>query len=476
MGAPVGFGTCNRVGWSDLNPGLPIMNNTPETVVEPALPAPDTLHSHLERALQAARAAGADAVEAGLDHARALTVRVRRGEIEAVEFHADRQLVVSAYRGQRCASATTTELSGDGIERVARKAAAIAAHTGEDPWAGLADADLMATDWPELDLHHPWNLGVDAAVDLARACEDAALAVDSRMENSEGAEVDTGERIAAYANSHGFFGCQRGTSHGFGCAVIAREGDDMVRDYWSTSARQPSMLEDAVAVGQRAGRRAAQRLGAVTPKTTQAPVLFPPEMAGSLFAHLCTAIAGGSLYRDASFLKDRLGEKLFPEWLQLVQRPHLRAASGSAGFDGDGVATVQRDLVRDGVLTGYLLGSYSARRLGTRTTGNAGGVFNLCVEGGTGDLATLMRRMDKGLLVTQMMGQGVNIVTGDYSRGAAGFWVEGGEIAYPVENVTIAGHLGSIFSGIAGLGDDVDVRENIRAPSVLVDAMTIAGK
>lgn len=452
------------------------MSKAPETIVDSALPAPETLYGQLDRALAAARHAGADAAEAGLDNARALTVRVRRGDIEAVEFQADRQLVVTAYRGQRSASATTTELTDDGIERAARKAAAIAAHTGEDPWAGLAPPELMAIGMPDLDLRHPWDLDVDAAVELARTCEDAALSADPRMDNSEGAEVETGERIGAYANSHGFFGHQQGTDHGFGCAVIAREGDNMVRDFWSTSARVPSGLEDAVAVGQRAGNRAASRLGAVTPETTHAPVLFPPEMARSLFGHLCSAVSGGNLYRDASFLKNRLGERLFPEWLQLVQRPHLRAAAGSAAFDGEGVATLERDLVRDGALAGYLLGSYSARRLGTQTTGNAGGVFNLCVEGGSGDLDDLMRRMDTGLLVTQMMGQGINIVTGDYSRGAAGFWVESGEIAYPVENVTIAGHLESMFAGMVGVGDDADLRGNIRSPSVLVDEMTIAGR
>lgn len=452
------------------------MSKAPETTTEPALSAPDTLYDQLERALGAARGAGADAAEAGLDNARALTVRVRRGDIEAVEFQADRQLVVTAYRGQRSASATTTELTDDGIERAAQKAAAIAAHTGEDPWAGLAAPELMATNLPELDLRHPWGLDVDAAVDLACACEDAALSVDARMDNSEGAEVESSEHIAAYANSHGFFGHQVGTDHGFGCAVIAREGDDMVRDFWSTSSRDPSALEDVVAVGKRAGDRAVSRLGAVTPETGHAPVLFPPEMARSLFGHLCSAVSGGNLYRDASFLKDRLGEALFPEWLHLVQRPHLPAAAGSAAFDGEGVATTERDLVRDGALAGYLLGSYSARRLGTDTTGNAGGVFNLCVEGGSGDLDALMRRMDTGLLVTQMMGQGINIVTGDYSRGAAGFWVQGGEIAYPVENVTIAGHLESMFAGMVGVGEDADLRGNIRSPSVLLDGMTIAGQ
>lgn len=452
------------------------MSKAPETTVEPSLPTSDTLSTQLDRALTTAQTNGADAAEAGIDNARALTVRVRRGDIEAVEFQADRQLVVTAYRGQRSASASTTELTDEGIERAARKAAAIAEHTGEDPWSGLADPALMASDWPELDLYHPWNLDVDAAVELARTCEDAALSADSRMDNSEGAEAETGERIAAYANSHGFFGYQKATTHGFGCAVIAREGEQMVRDFWSTSARASADLEDAVAVGERAGRRAASRLGAVTPDTTQAPVLFPPEIASSLFGHLCSAVSGGSLYRDASFLKDRVGERLFPEWLNLVQRPHLPSAAGSAGFDAEGVATVERDLVRDGKLSGYLLSSYSARRLGMQTTGNAGGVFNLCVEGGSGDLNDLIRGMDRGLLVTQMMGQGVNLITGDYSRGAAGFWVENGEIAYPVENVTIAGHLESMFAGMVGVGDDIDPRGNIRAPSVLVEQMMIAGQ
>lgn len=452
------------------------MHRNPDTVARPVLPEADRLRERLQKAVDAARHAGADAVEVSAEVGRALTVNVRRSEIESVEFQADRELSVTAYRGKRRASASTTDLSDGGVFAVAQKAAAMAVHTGEDPWAGLADPERLATEFPDLDLHHSWTLDVDAAVELARECEAAALDADPRIENSEGAAVDTREGISAYANSHGFFGCHRGTEHGYGCSVIAREGDRMQRDAWSDVARDPAALESAAAVGRRAGERAASRLGAVTPATRQAPVLFPPELARSLLAHFAAAIGGGNLYRDASFLKDRLGERIFPDGLSLIQRPHLKAAMGSAAFDGEGVATAERDLVRDGVLNGYLLGSYAARRLGMETTGNAGGVFNLCSEGGSGDLAELIRRMGTGLLLTELMGQGVSIVTGDYSRGAAGFWVENGVVAYPVENVTIASNLADVFRGIAAVGDDADARGSIRAPSLLVESMTIAGR
>lgn len=439
------------------------------------LPDVDELQSLLECALQAARANGATAAAAGTGASRALQVRVRQGETEAVEFQADRELDITVYRGQHKGSATTTDLSRKAIEQAAAQACAIACHTGADQWAGLADAERMATYFPALDLSHPWEIDVDAAVELARQTEAAALAVDARITNSEGAEVDTSTGISAYANSHGFFGHHDGTHHGLSCAVIAREGEQMQRDYWYSTARDAQALEGAVSIGQRAGQRAIARLGAVTPATTRAPVLFPPRLARSLFGHFLGAISGGALYRDASFLKGCLGEKIFSSQVQLVQRPHLRTAMGSACFDAEGVATVDRDLIADGVLQGYLLGSYSARRLGMQTTGNAGGVFNLLVEPGTQEFAALLRQMGSGLLVNELMGQGVNLMTGDYSRGASGFWVENGKIAYPVQNVTVASRLQDMYAGIVALGNDVDDAATIRTPSVLLEAMTIAG-
>ena len=439
------------------------------------LPAPDALQAILDAALAHARRAGASAAEAATDAGQGLSVRVRFGEVDAVEFQADRELAVTLYNGQRKGSATTTDLRGEAIEKVVAQAWAIASHTGEDRWAGLAPAERMATEMPDLDLHHPWSLDVDAAVALARDCESAALAVDERIDNSEGAEVNSHDGIAAYANSHGFFGAQRATSHGLSCAVIARQDEQMQRDHWYTVARAAGDLDAASAVGTRAGERSVARLGAVTPKTTRAPVLLPPELARSLFGHFLSAISGAALYRDASFLKDRIGEQIFAPHIQLAQRPHLPRAMASAAFDAEGVATAERDLVVDGVLQGYVLGSYSARRLGLESTGNAGGVFNLCVAPGDKDFQALMRDMDTGFVATELMGHGVSTMTGDYSRGAAGFWVENGQIAYPVENVTIASSLQAMFANIVAVGSDVDTRSGIRAPSVLLDSMTVAG-
>lgn len=439
------------------------------------LPAATQLQDLLSSALEQAKSVGASAAAAALDASQGLSVRVRKGEVEAVEFQADRDLAVTLYNGQRKGSATTTDLSAAAISKCVQQAWSIASYTGEDPWAGLADAQRMATEFPDLDLHHPWALDVDAAIALAGECEAAAMNVDARIENSEGAEVDTREGIAAYANSHGFFGVQQGTDHGFSCSVIAKQGEQMQRDYWYTSARDAADLDSAQTVGQRAGERCVARLGAVTPKTVQAPVLLPPQLARSLFGHFLGAISGGALYRDASFLKDRIDAQIFAPFVQLGQRPHLRKAVASAAFDAEGVATADRELVVDGVLQGYLLGSYSARRLNMQSTGNAGGVFNLTVAPGDQDLAGLVKQMDRGFLAAELMGHGVSTMTGDYSRGAAGFWVENGQIAYPVENVTIASNLQTMFKNIVALGNDVDTRGGIRAPSVLLDTMTIAG-
>lgn len=452
------------------------MSHTPQTVAEPALPDASDLARQLEQALDALRTAGADSAEARVAAGRALSVEVRQGDLESVEFQADRDLAVTAYRGRRSATATTTDLSDAGIRAVAARAAAMAVHTGEDPWAGLADPDALAREFPDLDLVHPWEPEVADARDLALACESAALSADPRIHQSDGAAVETSDTISAYANTNGFFGAERATRHGWGCTVIARADGQMQRDAWSSSARCRDDMDPVAEVGRRAGERAAARLDATTPSTRRAPVLFPPELARSLFAHLVGAISGGTLYRDASFARDRLGETLFPDWLSLIQRPHLPRAMASASFDAEGVATTERPIVDRGVLADYLLGSYAARRLDRQTTGNAGGAFNLCIEGGSGDQAGLLHTMDTGLLVTQLMGQGVNLMTGDYSRGAAGFWVEQGRPAYPVQNVTIAGNLLDMFAGIVAAGADPDCRGAIRAPSLLIGEMTVAGQ
>jgi PmbA protein len=439
------------------------------------LPA-QTLRALAAQTVERARRAGASAAEVSLSDGTALTVNVRKGEIESVEFQRDRDLGITVYFGQRRGHASTSDLSDRAIGEALEHACAIARHTGADPYAGLAEPERMARDFPDLDLDHPWPLSVDAAVALAREAEATALQLDPRISNSEGAGLDTRRGISVYANSHGFVGHQQGTQHSLSCAVIAGTGEDMQRDYWYTAARAPATLEPAAQVGRRAAERSLARLHPRRLDTRRAPVLFVPELARGLFGSFVGAISGGALYRKASFLLDQAGQPVFAPQVNISQRPHLPQAMGSTAYDQEGVATVDRELVVEGVLQGYVLGSYSARRLGLQSTGNAGGVFNLVVQPGSLDFDGLLREMGSGLLVTELMGQGVNPVTGDYSRGAAGFWVEQGSIAYPVAGITIAGNLRDMFRGIRAIGSDVDTRGNIRSGSVLIETMTIAGQ
>ncbi|HXG29843.1 MAG TPA: metalloprotease PmbA [Nevskiales bacterium] len=452
------------------------MNSQPAPPESSPLPAAATLRELAQQTLARARRAGASAAEVTLSEGTALTVNVRKGEIESVEFQRDRDLGITVYFGQRRGHASTSDLSDRAIGEAIERACAIARYTGEDPYAGLADPERIARDLPDLDLDHPWPLTVDAAVALAREAESIALQFDPRITNSEGAGVDTRRGISVYANSHGFVGHQLGTQHSLSCAVIAGTGEDMQRDYWYSAARTPAALETAAQVGRRAAERSLARLHPRRLSTRRAPVLFVPELARGLFGSFVGAISGGALYRKASFLLDQAGKPVFAPQVNISQRPHLPRAMGSTAYDQEGVATVDRELVVEGVLQGYVLGSYSARRLGLQSTGNAGGVFNLVVQPGPSDFAGLLREMGTGLVVTELMGQGVNLVTGDYSRGAAGFWVEQGSIAYPVAGITIAGNLRDMFRGVRAIGHDMDTRGNIRSGSVLIESMTIAGQ
>lgn len=433
------------------------------------------LEQVVERALALARVGGATAAEAGVGVSTGLSVTVRLGEVETLEYQRDRSLGVTVYAGHRKGSASTANLTPAAVEETVRKALSIASFTADDEYAGLPEAGLMADRLPDLDLSHPWDLEAPAAVELARRCEAAGLAHDTRIRNSEGASVATNRRLRVFGNSHGFIGGYPSTSHSVSCVVLGQEQGEMQRDYWYTAARDWRALEDVESVGRRAAEKAVGRLGAGKIATRKAPVLFAPELARGLIGNFTGAIGGGAQYRRSSFLLDAKGQQVFPESISLVERPHLRGALGSAPFDGEGVATRDRDLVVNGVLDGYLLDSYSARKLGLVTTGNAGGVHNLVVHGHMLDPKTLLRKLGTGLLVTEMMGQGVNPVTGDYSRGAAGFWVESGEIARPVHEITVAGNLRDMYLGIVALGDDVDTRGAIHCGSVLIDEMTIAG-
>jgi PmbA protein len=429
-------------------------------------------------ALEQARAAGLSHAEADASLQRGLTVTVRLGEVETIEYHRDRGLSVTVYAGKAKGSASTADLRAAAVRETVDKAAAIARHTAADECAGLADPAALAREIPDLDLYHPWDLAPEQAVILARDCEAAGLACDTRLRNSEGGTVTTHSGVRVYGNSNGFLQGYPSTSHSISCALVAQDGDDMQRDYWYTVARRAQALEDGAAIGRKAAERALRRLGARQLTTRRAPVLYAPELARGLFGHFVGAIRGSSQYRRTSFLLEAAGKPVFPDFLQIAERPHLPQGLASSPFDAEGVATRDRELVRDGVLTGYVLGSYSARRLGLGTTGNAGGIHNLLVSASSADsgFEQMLRQMGEGLFVTELMGPGVNGVTGDYSRGASGFWVQGGAIAFPVHEVTIASNLRDMFRGIVAVGTDVDTHGAIRTGSVLIEAMTIAGE
>lgn len=435
----------------------------------------DELKTLVVDILAEARRQGAGGAEVSASADAGLSVTVRRGELETVEFNQDRGFGITVYFGQRKGSASTSDSSPAAIRETVQAAANIARYTQEDPCNGLADAELMPGSVPDLDLFHPWEMDPAAAQALALACEGAGLAHDPRLVNSEGAQVSTQQSCRVYGNSHGFIGSYVATRHGVSCVLIAEDENGMQRDYWYTSARDPANLQDAEAVGLEAAQRTVARLSPRKVQTGRFPVLFAPNMATGLMGHLLGALSGGAQYRKASFLLDALGDTVAAEHLTLAEQPHLPNSIGAAAFDGDGVATRDKAFVDQGVAASYVLSTYSARRLGMQTTGNAGGVFNLTVSGRTRPRDELLRTMGRGLLVTELMGQGVNAVTGDYSRGASGFWVEDGAVAYPVDEVTIAGNLKDIYRDVQYVGDDLDLRGNIRAPSVLVGSMTLAG-
>ena len=438
-------------------------------------PGVDQLKQHVAEVLRLARGLGASEAQAVASFGTGLTVNVRVREVETLEFHRDQGMAVTVYFGKRKGSASTSDLGAAALEESVRKACTLARYTTEDSYAGLADPERLARSVPDLDLHHPWALDADAAIELATRCEVAALDSDARITNSEGAGVSSHEGCRASGNSHGFLQGYRDTYHSLSCAVIASHGEQMERDVDYTTARHPDALESAVQIGREAARRACARLGAVKIDTRTAPVLYPARLARGLIGHLVGAVSGGALYRKSSFLLDSLGKPVMASCVSIDERPHLPRGLASAPYDDDGVATADRRLVEGGVLQGYFLGSYSARRLGMQSTGNAGGSHNLLVADTGASYADLLAEMQTGFLVTELMGSGVNPVTGDYSRGAAGFWVEGGQLQYPVSEVTVAGNLKDMFQDIIGIGTDIDQRGGIRSGSILVRQMTIAG-
>ena len=435
----------------------------------------DALETLSRLVIEHAARQGATAADTEISEGVGQNVSVRQGEIETIEYNKDKGAGVTVYLGKRRGHASTSDLSEAALKSTVDKALAIARFTAEDEFAGLPDADRLARDVPDLDLYHPWDISVEEAAERARACEAAALAVDKRLTNSEGAAVSSHTSQFIYANSLGFCDGYAGSRHGMSVAVIGEDKGAMQRDYWYSSARNANALDSAETVGRIAGQRTVRRLNGRKLDTRTCPVIFEAPIATGLIGNFVSAVSGSSLYRKSSFLLDSLGQQVFAPLVQIREMPLIPNGLGSAPFDSEGVACIERDVVRDGVVEGYFLSSYSARKLGMATTGNAGGSHNLIVTPGAHDLAGLLRKMGTGLLVTELLGHGANMVTGDYSRGAAGFWVENGEIQYPVEEITIAGNLASMFKGIVDIGTDIERRSSKQVGSILIDAMKVAG-
>jgi len=430
----------------------------------------------IDVALKAAKRLGAHEAEVSLSESAGLSVAVRNHEIETLEYDQNKTMVITVYLEQCKGSASTSDFSTKAIKEAVCVALEIARFTSKDEFSGLPLSEDLAWDYPDLDLYHPWKLKVNTASDLALACEVAALKCDKRITNSEGVTLSSHQSMRLYGNSHGFVGCYPSSTHSLSCSVIASENGRMQRDSWYTISRDAEFLETPQKVGRIAAKRALARLNARQIPTAKYPVLFSPAMSAGLMAHFISAINGNAIYRNASFLLDALDTVIFPEWMHIYEQPHMIGALGSVPFDAEGVKTSSRNIVDAGRLQTYVLNSYSARKLKMKTTGNAGGVHNLHVEPGKNNFNAMLKEMHQGLFVTELMGQGINTVTGDYSRGASGFWVENGKIQYPVEEITIAGNLKNMFRQIVAVGNDIDLRYATRTGSILLEEMMIAGQ
>ncbi len=436
----------------------------------------DALKQMTEDALKLAKQAGASDAEVDVSFGTGQTVSVRKGETENIEYNRDKGIAVTVYFGHKKGYASSSDFSAQAMKDTVSAACNIAKFTAEDPFCGLADAHLMAKTILDLHLYHPWSLSVEEASEMAKRCEAAALAVDGkRITNSEGASVSTSEGLFVYANTHGFVGGYPSSRHSISCSVIAEDAGAMQRDYWYTSARDVRDMRTPEYVGQLAGERTVRRLGSRPIKTGQYPVLFEAPLASGIISSLVSAISGGNLYRKSSFLLDSLGQKVASSLLNIEELPYVEKGLASSPFDNEGVVAQPRMLVKNGVLQGYILSSYSARKLGMQTTGNAGGAHNLVVQHTEHSFPALLAMMGTGLVVTELLGHGLNMVTGDYSRGAAGFWVENGVIAYPVEEITIAGNLKQMLNQIIAVGNDAVVPSAKQTGSLLIESMTVAG-
>lgn len=433
------------------------------------------LEQAVSQALELAKA-GTDGAEVAVSKTTGIGVSTRYGEVENVEFNSDGALGITVYWQNRKGSASSTDLSPDAIKRTVQAAVDIARYTSPDPFAGMADRELLAFDAPDLDLFHPWEIDPDKAIELAARAEQASLQADTRITNTEGGSFNSHVGIKVFGNSHGMLQSYCSSRHSLSSCVIAEAEGDMERDYAYTIGRAISDLQSPEWVGQECARRTLSRLAPRKLPTMKAPVLFAPEVATGLFGHLVGAISGSSVYRKSTFLLDAMGTQILPEWLTIEERPHLLKGLASTPFDSEGVRTQDREIIKDGVLQTWLLTSYAARKLGLQSTGHAGGIHNWRIAGQGSSFDDLLKQMGKGLVVTELMGQGVSGITGDYSRGAAGFWVENGEIQYPVSEITIAGNLKDMWRNIVTIGNDIETRSNIQCGSVLLPEMSIAGQ
>jgi len=436
----------------------------------------EQLESMVADLLAEAKKLGASAADAAVSSSAGLSVTVRLGEVETIEHTRDQGLGISVYFGQRKGSANTTDLKPAALREAVSKACTIARNTSEDDCAGLADPEMLARDYPDLDLYHPWDIDTDLAHDLALETEQAARDYDKRISNSEGATLNTQSGSFIYGNSNGFVGGYPTSRHTLSCVVLAQDGACMQRDYWYDSRRDWHDLLSPEAIGKKAAANAVAKLNGRRLGTRQVPVIFRADIASHLLLSLTGALRGHAQYRQSSFLLDSLKQKIFPDWVKITEDPHIPKGLSSAPFDNEGVTTNPKAVVDQGVIQTYLLDSYSACKLGLQTTGNAGGVRNLAITTGDLNLEQMLREMGSGLLVTELMGQGVNAVTGDYSRGAAGFWVENGEIQYPVEEITIAGNLRDMYRQLLAVGNDTDIPGSVHTGSWWVEQMTVAGE
>lgn len=432
-----------------------------------------------EKALNHAQKMGANQAEARLSNSLGQSINVRKQELESVEVHNDRSLAINVYINHCTGSASTADLSDKGIHAAVEAAVSIAQQTEADDCFGLADKELLAQsglDSSGLDQFHEWSLSMSDLVDIAQRCEQAGFDVDSRINNSEGAAVNTHAGISLYANSHGFIGSSHGSNHSLSCSLLAQQGNDMQRDCWYSANCNPHLLETAESIGKQAGEKTVKRLGARQIASCQVPVLFESSLASSLISHLTSSISGGALYKKASFMLDRLGETIFPDWLNIDENPHMLGENRSSFYDNEGVATSEkRSIIENGQLVSYVMSSFTSRKLGLQTTANSGGLRNVSITQTGESFDQLLNKMHTGFLVTELIGSSINMVTGDYSRGASGFWVENGEIQYPVQEITVAGNLLDMFKDISAIGSDIDTRSNIKTGSILLDKLTIAG-